>query len=70
MSNWQAYFDTDWQAMTTTDWIGLMLTVLIFLALAMIFYWALTPKNKQRLESYRHLPFEETDAPREAQDER
>lgn len=70
MTNWRDYFNTDWQAMTVTDWIGLMLTVLICIALIVSFYWALKPRNKQRLESYRYLPFEETDVPREAQDER
>lgn len=57
MTKLQSYFQTDWQAMTTTDWIGLMINVVIFMALLGLFYWVFNPKNKQRLEAHRHLPF-------------
>lgn len=57
MTKLQAYFYTDWQAMTTTDWIGMIMTVVIFIALVIVFYWTFNPKNKQKLESHRHLPF-------------
>ncbi len=70
MTNWRQYFETDWQAMTATDWAGVVLSVIIFVALSVIFYWVLRPSNKQRLESYRHLPFEEADSPIEVGDDR
>ncbi|HAQ51114.1 MAG TPA: CcoQ/FixQ family Cbb3-type cytochrome c oxidase assembly chaperone [Gammaproteobacteria bacterium] len=45
--------------MTATDWFGLLLTIGIFFALIAIFYWVFHPKNKRRIEGYRHIPFEE-----------
>ena len=57
MTKLQAYFQTDWQAMTATDWVGLIINVVIFLALLVLFYWVFNPKNKQKLEAHRQLPF-------------
>ena len=59
MIDWQQYLAVDWQAMTATDWFGLLLTIGIFFALIAIFYWVFHPKNKRRIEGYRHIPFEE-----------
>jgi cytochrome c oxidase cbb3-type subunit 4 len=53
----QAYFQTDWLAMTATDWVGLTINVVIFIALLVLFYWVFNPKNKEKLEAHRHLPF-------------
>ena len=59
MNKFLTYFETDWQAMTATDWLGLVLNIGIFIGLIVVFIWAFRPSNKQRLESYRHLPFDE-----------
>jgi cytochrome c oxidase cbb3-type subunit 4 len=55
----EAYYHTDWAAMTATDWFGLVVTVIIFLAMIWLFYWVFSPKNKQKLEAHKTMPFEE-----------
>ncbi len=59
MSNLQEYFQTNWAAMTLHDWIGLILTVGAFLAMVWIYSYVFNPKNKERLESQRNIPFDE-----------
>jgi cytochrome c oxidase cbb3-type subunit 4 len=59
VSNLQEYFQTNWAAMTLHDWIGLILTVGAFLAMVWIYSYVFNPKNKERLESQRNIPFEE-----------
>jgi cytochrome c oxidase cbb3-type subunit IV len=55
------YFYTDWGAMTTSDWIGVILTVVIFLLMILAYFQVFRPKNRERLESRRFIPFEEDD---------
>jgi len=59
VSNLQEYFQTNWAAMTLHDWIGLILTVGAFLAMVWIYSYVFNPKNKERLESQRNIPFDE-----------
>ena len=59
MNNLREYFQTDWAAMTLHDWIGLILTVGAFLAMVWIYSYVFNPKNKERLESQRNIPFDE-----------
>ncbi|WP_457674515.1 cbb3-type cytochrome oxidase subunit 3 [Thiolapillus sp.] len=59
MSNLKEYFHTNWAAMTLHDWIGLILTVGAFLAMVWIYSYVFNPKNKERLESQRNIPFDE-----------
>jgi len=59
VSNLREYFQTNWAAMTLHDWIGLILTVGAFLAMVWIYSYVFNPKNKERLESQRHIPFDE-----------
>jgi cytochrome c oxidase cbb3-type subunit 4 len=53
------YFQTDWQAMTTNDWIGTILTVVIFLLMVGLYVIVLRPKNREKLESYKHMPLDD-----------
>jgi cytochrome c oxidase cbb3-type subunit 4 len=53
------YFKTDWGAMTASDWAGLILTVVIFVAMVVAYFQVFRPKNKESLESRKHIPFEE-----------
>lgn len=53
------YLATDWQAMTVNDWIGTVLTVVIFVLMIVLYVQVLRPKNRQRLESRRFIPFED-----------
>jgi cytochrome c oxidase cbb3-type subunit 4 len=53
------YFHTDWEAMTTNDWIGLIITVVVFLLMIVAYFQVFRPKNRDRLESKKHIPFEE-----------
>jgi len=55
------YFQTDWQAMTLNDWIGTILTVVIFLLMIGAYFFVFRPKNREKLESMKHIPFEEED---------
>ncbi|WP_457668633.1 cbb3-type cytochrome oxidase subunit 3 [Thiolapillus sp.] len=67
MNNLREYFHTNWAAMTLHDWIGLILTVGAFLAMVWIYSYVFNPKNKERLESQRNIPFddENTDSEKE-----
>jgi cytochrome c oxidase cbb3-type subunit IV len=53
------YFHTDWEAMTTNDWIGLTITVVVFLLMIVAYFQVFRPKNRDRLESKKHIPFDE-----------
>ena len=53
------YFHTDWEAMTTNDWIGTIITVVIFLLMVGLYVYVLRPKNRDKLESKRFIPFDE-----------
>lgn len=55
MSNLKEYFHTDWAAMSLSDWIGLIVTVGIFLLMVLAYVYVFHPKNKEKLESQRHL---------------
>lgn len=59
MSSLAEHFRTDWGAMTTNDWIGLILTVVVFLLMIVAYFQVFRPKNRDRLESRKHIPFEE-----------
>jgi cytochrome c oxidase cbb3-type subunit IV len=61
VSSLKEYFYTDWEAMTTNDWIGTILTVVIFLLMVGVYVYVLRPKNRDKLESRRYLPFDEDD---------
>jgi len=67
VSNLREYFHTNWAAMTLHDWIGLILTVGTFLAMVWVYTYVFNPKNKERLESQRNIPFddENTDSEKE-----
>ena len=58
MNSIQAYFHTDWAAMTLNDWIGTILTVGIFVAMAVAYFQVFRPKNREKLESRRFIPFD------------
>ena len=58
MNSIQAYFHTDWAAMTLNDWIGTILTVGIFIAMAVAYFQVFRPKNREKLESRRFIPFD------------
>ena len=45
--------------MTLHDWIGLIVTVGAFLGMVWIYSHVFNPKNKERFESQRHIPFDE-----------
>jgi cytochrome c oxidase cbb3-type subunit 4 len=53
------YFETDWQAMTAADWVGTILTVVIFLLMVIAYFQVFRPKNRDKLESRKHIPFDE-----------
>jgi cytochrome c oxidase cbb3-type subunit 4 len=53
------YFHTDWGAMTASDWVGMILTVVIFLLMIVAYFYVFRPKNREKLESKRFIPFEE-----------
>ena len=59
MSNLGEYFHTDWAAMTFHDWIGTIVTVGIFFLMIWAYVHAFNPKNKEKFESYRHLPLDD-----------
>ena len=59
MSSLKEHFHTDWGAMTTNDWIGAILTVVIFLLMIVAYFYVFRPKNREKLESKRFIPFEE-----------
>jgi cytochrome c oxidase cbb3-type subunit 4 len=53
------YFQTDWAAMTTADWAGLVVTVVIFVLMVVAYFQVFRPKNRESLESRKHILFEE-----------
>lgn len=59
MSSLAEYFETDWQAMTVNDWIGTIVTVVVFLLMVVAYFQVFRPKNRDRLEAKKHIPFEE-----------
>jgi cytochrome c oxidase cbb3-type subunit IV len=62
VSSLAEHFHTDWEAMTTNDWIGTILTFVIFLLMVGLYVYVLRPKNREKFESRRFLPFEDEDA--------
>ena len=61
MDSLKQYFQTDWSAMTLHDWLGLGITIVVFLFMIALYVYVLHPSNKQKLESYRHIPLDEDD---------
>ncbi len=59
MNSLAEHFHTDWEAMTTNDWIGTILTVVIFLLMVVAYFQVFRPKNRDRLESKKYIPFDE-----------
>ena len=59
MSSFQEYFSTDWAQLTLHDWIGLIMTVTIFFLMIAAYVFVFHPKNKERLESQRHILFDD-----------
>ncbi|MCW9025638.1 MAG: cbb3-type cytochrome c oxidase subunit 3 [Gammaproteobacteria bacterium] len=59
MSSFQEYFHTDWAQLTLHDWIGLIMTVAIFFLMIGAYVFVFHPKNKERLEAQRHIPFDD-----------
>jgi len=45
--------------MTTSDWVGTILTVVIFLLMLGLYLYVLRPKNRERLESHKHIPMDD-----------
>lgn len=69
MSSLGDYFATDWSAMTPQDWIGTILTVVVFLLMVGLYFTVLRPRNRERLEAQRFIPFD-GDEPFEPGDKR
>ena len=59
MNSLKEYFHTDWGAMTAIDWVGMILTIVIFLLMIAAYFLVFRPKNREKLESNRFIPFEE-----------
>jgi len=59
VSSLAEYFETDWAAMTATDWVGTILTVVIFVLMVVAYFQVFRPKNRDKLEGKKHIPFEE-----------
>ena len=59
MNSLKDYFHTDWASMTLHDWIGTIMTVLVFVLMVWLYVYVFNPKNKERLESQRHIPIDE-----------
>lgn len=59
MNSLSEYFETDWAAMTATDWVGTIVTVAIFVLMIAAYVYTFRPKNRDKLEARRHIPFEE-----------
>lgn len=53
------FFNTDWSAMSVNDWIGTIVTVVVFFAMIWAYVYTFHPKNKEKLESQRHIPFDD-----------
>jgi len=59
VSSLAEYFETDWAAMTATDWVGTILTVVIFVLMVVAYFQVFRPKNRDKLEAKKHIPFED-----------
>jgi len=59
VSSLAEYFHTDWEAMTVNDWIGTVLTVVVFVLMVVAYFQVFRPKNRDRLEARKHIPFDE-----------
>lgn len=59
MNSLAEYFHTDWAAMTVSDWIGTILTVVVFILMVVLYFQVLRPKNRDRLEARKYIPFED-----------
>ncbi|WP_295389160.1 cbb3-type cytochrome c oxidase subunit 3 [uncultured Thiodictyon sp.] len=59
MNSLAEYFHTDWAAMTVSDWIGTILTVVIFVLMVVVYFQVFRPKNRDRLEARKYIPFED-----------
>jgi cytochrome c oxidase cbb3-type subunit 4 len=59
VSSLSEYFETDWAAMTATDWVGTILTVVIFVLMVVAYFQVFRPKNRDKLEAKKHIPFED-----------
>ena len=55
------YLHTDWASMTLNNWIGTIVTVIIFCLMIWAYVYTFHPKNKEKLESQRHIIFENDD---------
>jgi len=44
--------------MTVSDWVGTILTVVIFVLMVVVYFQVFRPKNRDRLEAQKHIPFE------------
>lgn len=42
--------------MTMPDYVGVVMTIVIFLLMAAAYVYAFSPKNKERFDTYRHIP--------------
>jgi cytochrome c oxidase cbb3-type subunit 4 len=45
--------------MTASDWAGTILTVVIFVLMVVAYFQVFRPKNRDKLESRRFIPFDE-----------
>ena len=61
MSSLGEYLHTDWASMTLNDWIGTIVTVGIFFLMIWAYVYTFHPKNKEKLESHRHIPIDDED---------
>jgi cytochrome c oxidase cbb3-type subunit 4 len=59
VSSLSEYFETDWASMTATDWVGTILTVVIFVLMVVAYFQVFRPKNRDKLEARKHIPFED-----------
>lgn len=55
------YFYTDWAAMTVNDWVGLIMTVVVFFVMIWAYVYTFNPKNRDKLEAQRYIPFDDDD---------
>lgn len=53
------FFNTEWSAMTVNDWVGTILTLMVACAMVWAYVYAFHPKNKEKFESQRHIPFDD-----------
>ena len=59
MAKWFEYLGMDINAMTLNDWQGVIITLLATAAMVYTYYWVFNPKNKDKLEGQRNIPFED-----------